>query len=222
MKASSIVAITAADAQAIRIIHGVPLNRMHVVRNGINESFFTACPEAWQSKFGPKGFVLCVGAIQQRKNQLRLLEVCNRLGLAVVLLGPVLPGEGEYGKLVAQASKENEKLGGHWLKDLRNEDELLVSAYAACKLFVLLSSAETQPLSVMQAMAAKKPVLLLRSSYVFDPLFRDLPVADSLEEASLTSTLKNCWEGGKLTELSADFTWTQVASRLQDIYKSIL
>jgi glycosyltransferase involved in cell wall biosynthesis len=160
--------------------------------------------------------------VQPRKNQLLLLEAANQLRLPVVLLGPVLPGERPYGERVGAAANINQAHGGRWMQHLRNEDPLLASAYAACRLFVLLSSAETQPLSVMQAMAAQRPVLLLQAPYARDALFGDLPVAASAEPSVVVEALKRSWEGGQGTKLSREYTWLEVARQLQAIYSKVI
>ncbi|HUD84263.1 MAG TPA: glycosyltransferase family 4 protein, partial [Candidatus Saccharimonadales bacterium] len=177
--AASVVTITEADATAAHIIFGVEKKKINVIPNGVADAFFKCTPATWHKAYGDTGFVLSVGAVQQRKNQLLLAQACNRLKLPLVLLGPVLPGQTEYAQRLGEAMRENESLGGRWLQHLRNEDALLLSAHAACRVFVLLSSQETQPLSVMQAMAARKPILLLKAPYAQDKMFRELPQAPS-------------------------------------------
>ncbi|MGA2174042.1 MAG: glycosyltransferase [Verrucomicrobiota bacterium] len=221
-RAASIVTITETDATAAHVIFGVEKRKIAVVANGVAGGFFKCTPEAWHKTYGTSDFVLCVGAVQQRKNQLLLAQVCNRLKLALLLLGPVLPGERGYAQRVGEAMRENEPLGGRWLEHLRNEDALLLSAYAACRVFALISSAETQPLSVMQAMAARKPILLLKAPYAEDKLFRRLPQASSCELEAVADALKQVWDGGAATELSPDYTWHGVARRLQTIYGAVL
>ena len=222
MNAAAIITITDADAAAARMIYGLESGRIHVVRNGVSEAYFQPGAQAWHLQFGAQPFVLCVGAIQPRKNQLLLLEACNELRLPGVLLGSVLPGEKEYAARVAVAVQQNEAFGGRWLQHLRNDDPLLPSAYGACRLFALLSAAETQPLSVMQAMAARKPVLLLRAPYVQDPLFCPLPTVGSPERESVAKALSQAWEQGAPTELPRDYSWLEVARRLEGIYSLIV
>src|SRR6266511_206070 len=91
--ASAIIAITRSGADSLRTIFRHGTKTLHVVPHGVREGFFSCSPDAWKATFGPEPFVLCVGAIQRRKNQLLLVEACNRLRLPVVLLGHVLPGE---------------------------------------------------------------------------------------------------------------------------------
>lgn len=220
--AASVVTITEYDAITAHTVFGVEKTRINVVPNGVPDAFFNCTPEAWHRAYGNSDFVLCVGAIQERKNQLLLAQVCNRLKLPLVLLGPILPGKTDYAQLVRDAMRENETLGGRWLQDLRNEDALLLSAHAACRVFALLSSVETQPLSVMQAMAARKPVLLLRATYAQEKMFRELPQATSCDLPTVAGTLKQVWESGPATELSPGYSWQSVARQLQTIYDQAL
>jgi glycosyltransferase involved in cell wall biosynthesis len=217
-RAKAIITITEADAEAAHIIYGVERSRIKVIPHGIAEGYFRCTTEAWHKAYGDRKFVLCVGAVQQRKNQLLLVHVCNRLKLPLVLVGPVLPGQSEYGQRVGEAMRQNEPLGGRWLQHLRNEDELLQSAYAACRAFALLSSDETQPISVMQAMAARKPILLLKASYAEDKLFRELPQAPSCGLQTVADALKQVWENGRAPGFPPENTWGSVARQLQTIY----
>jgi glycosyltransferase involved in cell wall biosynthesis len=220
--AASIVTITEADSRAAHVIFGLESRKVVVVPNGVAEGFFECTPGAWHKTYGTKDFILCVGAVQQRKNQLLLAQICNQLKLPLVLLGAVLPGETEYALGVEREMRENESLGGRWLRHLKNGDELLVSAYAACRVFALLSSKETQPLSVMEAMAARKPILLMDAAYTKDALFCDLPRISSAHLPLGVEALEKAWKSGKPTELSTDYTWHGVARRLQTIYRQVL
>ena len=201
--ASAIIAITRSGADSLRTIFRLGTKTLHVVPHGVREGFFSCSPDAWKATFGPEPFVLCVGAIQRRKNQLLLVEACNRLRLPVVLLGPVLPGEKDYGYRVGVAVQQNEGFGGRWLRTLRNDHPLLLSAFAACRVFALLSCSETQPISVLQAMAARKPVLLLHAGYVAQPPFDRLRFVDNSEPSAVDRALQQEWNCGLPTQLPA-------------------
>lgn len=220
--ASSIVVITDSDRNATEVIFGLEKTKIRIVPNGVADSFFSAKPDQWRKTYGDKKFVLSVGAIQRRKNQLLLAAACNRLKLPLVLLGPVLKGQITYAQQVTEAMRQNESIGGRWIQNFTNEDELMVSAYAACRVFVLLSRQETQPLSVMQAMAARKPVLLLEAAYAQDPLFRSLPRAYCADMRVVAESMERIWNKPVPTELPRDYSWNQVASRLHELYCHVM
>lgn len=219
LNASAIITITHTDARALRMIHGISPDKIHVVPNGIDDAFFDATPDAWRKTFGDLPFILTVGAVQPRKNQLMLLQAANKIKLPVVIIGPVLPGWEEYATKVEIEQKINTAYGGRWLRELTNENPLLPSAYAACRLFVLLSSEETQPLSVLQAMAAKKPILLLKASYANEPPFDKLPKTTGQNIEVVALDLKKNFERGIQTSLPDEFRWKNVVNKLVTIYK---
>jgi len=218
-QATTLIAITPNDAAAIADTFRIPKNRIQVVPVAVSAAYFETNAQLWRSEYGQEPFVLCVGAIQQRKNQLLLAKICNELRLALVLVGSSLPGEDAYAEEVRSAMTENQKLGGRWL---RCDDKVLASAYAACKIFVLLSAAETQPASVLQAMALQKPVLLANAPYAKSYPFDHLPRADTKNESEVKLALTNVWRGGFSTFLPEEFTEPQVCKLLASIYSSAL
>lgn len=220
--ASAVIAITPADRAVLRQVYRVPNDRLFVVPNGVSEPFRVALPTPWQQVHGEAPFVLCVGAVQPRKNQLLLLRICNELKIPMVLLGAILPGEAIYARQVAEAAKVNAEFGGKWVQHLQQDDPLLPSAFAACKAFILLSRSETQPLSVLQAMAARRPILLAQASYTSEYPFDGLVQTGCSNHARLREAVRRVWSAGQATELPPEFSWDNVATSLWGIYTQIL
>jgi glycosyltransferase involved in cell wall biosynthesis len=218
-KASAIISITAQDAEAASIIFRIPRNCIQLIPVAVSDYYFHATSKLWNNQYGAEPFVLCVGAIQQRKNQLLLARICNQLRLPLVLVGAVLPGEDAYAAQVKIAMAANEKLGGRWL---RCSDAVLASAYAACRVLVLLSASETQPASVLQAMALEKPVLLAAVPYAHAYPFAALPRVNLREDLEVERALHRIWHDAPKTQLPDEFRWPSVCSRLALVYDSIL
>lgn len=218
--AAHIITLTPGDARAARTIYGLAAARVSVVPNGVADAFFTCPPEPWRSRHGDQPFILCVGAVQRRKQQALLLRVANAVRLPVVLIGPVLPGEHAYGEQVAVAARENATLGGRWIPGLAAADPLLMSAYGNCRLFVLLSQEETQPLSVLQALAARKPVLLGMADYVANEPFAGLPVVPTTNVETVAAALRRAWEEARPTALERSYSWHAVAEQLLALYRA--
>ena len=57
------------------------------VPNAVDPIFATGDADAFARKFGLRDFVLCCAAVQARKNQLRLIQAADALGLPLVLIG---------------------------------------------------------------------------------------------------------------------------------------
>jgi hypothetical protein len=70
----------------------------------------------------------------------------------------------------------------------------------------------------MQAMAARKPVLLFRAPYTKDALFSGLAFTETLEPDRAGEALQRLWDAPQPTELDSRFTWLEVARRLRTVY----
>ena len=221
-EADAVIAIIKADAEGLQKLYHPASGPIRVVANGVDDAFFSATPDLWRQRLGTTPFLLSVGAIQRRKNQWLLADLCNQIGIALVLLGSVLPGECAYARAVERAMDLNSRrYGGRWIKDLGPDDPLLISAFSACNAFALFSAAETQPLSILQAMAAQRPVLLGKAEYTLEPPFNSLPTVSLNKPQQVLDTMSNFWKKGELTTLPVSYRWDQVAAELITIYEEI-
>ena len=218
--AARVITITAAEAQAASRICGLDPERLAVVPHGVGAAFYQRDPRAWQSVHGSEPFVLCVGAVQPRKNQLLLAQAANALRLPLVLIGPELPENRGYAELVAAEMKRNEPFGGRWIRGLDRNDPLLVAAHHACRVFALLSTAETQPISVLQAMAAARPVVLLQAGYTSQSPFNHLNCAADATPTVVQAALGRAWNEVSAVRLSEDYAWPKVAAQLRSLYQT--
>ncbi len=213
--AARVITITEAEARAAAQICGLGPGRVAVVPHGVAPGYFQRDPQPWHAVHGEAPFILCVGAVQPRKNQWLLAEAANALELPLVLIGPVLPGCEAYADQVAAEMKLNEAFGGRWVHGLDHGDRLLVASHHACHLFALLSEEETQPISVLQAMAAARPVLLLRAGYTTQPPFNRLSCVNNTSLDTIQAALQQAWTEAVPTRLAEDFSWPNIAAKLR-------
>jgi len=218
--AARVLTITEAEARAATQICDLDPQRLAVVPHGVAAAFSQRNPQPWQAAHGREPFILCVGAVQPRKNQLLLAQAANELRLPLVLIGPVLPGAEGYADQVGVEMKGNEPFGGRWIRGLDRTDPLLVAAHHACRLFALLSTEETQPISVLQAMAAARPVLLLRAAYTRQAPFAQSACARDATLGAVKTALQQAWAEAVPTRLAEDFAWPNVAAKLRELYQA--
>ena len=152
------VAIGAAVAESIRAVYGI--TPRHLIPNGIPVAAYAASPaerDAVRAELGlPAGAptLVCVGQLLPVKNHRDLLQAfaSERLRRAGAHL--LLVGDGPLrGALEQQAAAVAARV--HFLGVRPDVPRLL----AAADVFVLASSTEGNPLSVMEAMAAGRPVV---------------------------------------------------------------
>ena len=154
------VAIGQAAAQSIRRVYRLEPRR--IIPNGIPVKSFAAVAGAGQEvrdalAIPPGALVLLtMGRLEHVKAHANLLEAFASERLRALGAHLLLAGEGELREELIRRARER-GLGGrvHFLGNRSDVPRLL----AAADLFVLASHYEGNPLSVMEAMAAGKPVV---------------------------------------------------------------
>jgi predicted SAM-dependent methyltransferase len=114
--------------------------------------------ELFASTYGVRDYVLCVGRIERRKNQLMLLHALEGIDIPLVLIGNCV--EPDYEELIRRKAGSNVILVGY----LPHDSKLLESAFAGARVFVLPSWSEGAPLSALEAAAAGISLVLSNRS----------------------------------------------------------
>ncbi len=177
-------------------------------------------PELFTTAFGIKDFILCVGRIESRKNQLMLLKALEDVDCPVVLVGGGFSYQPEYDQAVRAFRRK-----GQTLILGRLEDEMLASAYAACRIHALPSWFELPGLVTLEAAARGKNVVVTRTGtthdYIGDAGFYCLPWdADSIKSAVYAAYHAPVQEG--LVEQATQYTWDSAVDCLDKIYRDVV
>ncbi len=141
--------------QLTRYFH-VPKEKIFVVPNGVDERFAHADPSLFTKEYGLENFILFVGRIEPRKNQLAFVRAMRDTAQTIVFLGGALPDYEGYYALCKQEASPNM----YFLDSVGHDDPLLASAYAACNTFALPSWFETPGLSALEAAMAGAKVVI--------------------------------------------------------------
>nr|WP_280520734.1 glycosyltransferase [Phaeobacter sp. J2-8] len=155
--ADHVVFLSDAERKALTAIGAhVPEDRASLIRNPVDAV-------AWQdgdpapfreTHAGGRDYVLCVGRIEPRKNQLTLTRAMRGLPLRLALAGHV--GDQGYATQIRQAGGGQLILPGR----LGTADGMLTSALAGARVFALPSWSEGASLAALEAAAAGVPMVL--------------------------------------------------------------
>ncbi len=211
-----------AEAEQLIRYFGVPAERIHVVPNGSDARFARPDPEPFVRRFGVRGFVLSVGRIEPRKNQISLLQAMRGTGAAVVVVGDAVPGCKWYEERCRRAAGDEV----HFVGRLDHDDPMLAGAFAACGCLALTSWFETPGLAALEAGMSGVPLVLPEGGSAreyFGPMAayvkpNDLPgirksVLDALRRGRSTALAEH---------VRGSFSWTTAARATREGYQKVI
>ena len=220
--ANIVLAGSKMEARQIHRYFLLPESKIKTVAYGVDEYFAEAKSEAFIQKHGFKDFVLCVGRIEPRKNQLNLIRAMNQIDRDLILIGDPVHHHMAYYERCRKEAGSNVRFLGAFERD----SELLRSAFAACDIFALPSWFETPGLSALEAgLAGAKIVITTEGStkeYFQDMVHYAKPenisdIKQKIEDAinsKKTDRLKN--------HIRAKYLWCHTAVQTLNIYKTVL
>ena len=177
-------------------------------------------PEMFEREYGVQDFVLCVGRIETRKNQLMLLKALEDSDLTVVLAGGGFSYQPEY-----EAAVKSFKRKGRTIILDRVSPEMLSSAYAACRIHVLASWYELPGLVSLEAAAHGKNIVVTRTGtsedYLGEKAFYCQPWdSDSIYAAISAAFYAPVKEG--LVEMAKNYTWDKAVDKTVSAYEGVV
>jgi glycosyltransferase involved in cell wall biosynthesis len=211
-----------AEAEQLVRYFRIPSQRIYIVPNGADPWLAHADPRPFAQLAGTRGFVLCGGRIEPRKNQLGLLRAMRGTGVPIVVLGDPVPGYEWYLAQCRRAADDHVQ----FIPRIDHHDPLLASAYAAAGCLVLAGWFETPGLAALEAGISGTPLVLPEGGCAreyFGPLAayvrpNDLP---GIRRAVLAALRRG--RSQTLAELVRDnFTWKRAAQSTREAYEKVL
>lgn len=220
--ADRIVANSDMECETLSAVLGLPREKFSTVYNGVESSFFEASdPRLFREHFNINNrFILNVGNIEPRKNQLGLVHAMKAFQeRRLVLIGH--PRSPEYLKQVLSEGGEQVV----YLGPLAHDSPLLRSAYKACELFVLPSTLETPGLAALEALGQNARLVVTREGSCAE-YFGDRAIyIDPISVKSIEQGIRQALEAKHLHDgdcVDERYSWVNVVERLDGVYRSVL
>jgi glycosyltransferase involved in cell wall biosynthesis len=153
-----------AEAQQIIRQYQVPGPRVHVVPHGADMRLALADPEPFAARVGMRDFVLHVGPIEPRNNQLGFLLAMRGEELPIVLLGDTVAGYEWYEAECRRAAGEQV----HFVPRIAAGDPLLASAYAGSGCLVVASGVAAPERIALEGGMSGTPLVLFQDSPAYE------------------------------------------------------
>jgi glycosyltransferase involved in cell wall biosynthesis len=150
--ADACIANTDWEAHLMQYLFGAPIERVHVVPNGVEEIFLNSAP-------APRGpWLVCTATITERKRVLELAQAAVQARTPLWIVGRAYADTDPYAQKFFALAKEHPQT-------LRCEGAIqdrahLARIYREARGFVLWSAMETRSLSAEEAAACECPLLL--------------------------------------------------------------
>lgn len=227
--ADRVIAISESEKKDLIAAFDIDDSKVSVLSNGIEERFYEADASVFESTYGLRDYVLCVGSVEVRKNQVRLASALKDLATPVVFIGPAASHGGDAAEAYARGLEEIVDTHDHmlWIKGLDHSGPLLASAYAGASVHVLVSVAEAQGLVTMEAAAAGASIVVSDLPQLRELFGSDIHYADPNSDSSILNTVRESLDETAVRPTIQSHpswmkTWGDVAHGLDVIYRSVM
>jgi len=221
--ASLLLPNTTDEAKLIEKGYDVPVSKIEIIPNGVEERFAEATPDLFYEKFGITDYILFVGNIgTERKNAFRLLQALAKRKTPAVLIGKIF--DNAYARRCRNIADSHSHI--HLIGEISHDDELLESAYAGARLFVLPGMFETPGIAALEAALAGSNVAITKVGGTHDYFGEHAVYLDPRSVSSIQSAIK---QGLKKTvnnkvksHILDHYTWQKVAEKTAAAYRKII
>jgi glycosyltransferase involved in cell wall biosynthesis len=137
------------EAEYLKNHFGANNDKIEVVYNGINNPNSNSKKSIFFEKYGFEEFVLCVGKIEPRKNQIELVKALKKLNRKCVFVGAGMLNNIEYFNDFKKLIFEDDRF--LHIEYIEHNSDLMASLYMNAKIHVLLGKNETPGLVNLEA-----------------------------------------------------------------------
>lgn len=222
---SSTVLLPNAETEISKIEEylGFHSNCYVVVPNAVDTASIEAARKDTTKSFAHyKNWVVCVGRIDIRKNQLNLIKAVKNSDYRVVFVGKKSPGHVEYANKVIDEINRNPNM--EWIEQIPNSD--IYRLYKECRVSVLPSWFETPGLVSLEAAAMGCNVVVSPEGTTRDYFGESAFYCNVSDPTSIRKALDaaysshfDCAFGEKIL---SDYTWERAAERTIEGYEMAL
>jgi glycosyltransferase involved in cell wall biosynthesis len=192
------------------------VSKSYIIPNGIDPIYSTEGKAFVHPNCENGKYVLCVGRLDSRKNQLRLAKACQELDIPLLLVGGI-----SESNIVEQLQVLANKWDGLWWEP-EQPPEKLVEAYRGAHILACPSTLEMWPNVVAEGGIAGCNLVVSKGSFSFSDLDGVFPCTPFVR--SIKGAVQKAYDSpkrGYLKDHFAQFTWEKTAYILDQMYREV-
>jgi glycosyltransferase involved in cell wall biosynthesis len=203
-RASHVIAVSERTKRDAIELYALSPDKITVVPHGVDPAFSPG------EVAGGGGFVLFVGAVQERKNPSAALAAAHAIGVPLVVVGPRKD----------EALARRLSAGGADVRGFVPQEEL-AALYRSAEALVLPSRYEGFGIPVIEAMASGTPVVCSDDEALRE-VAGDAGIYGDLVEGLRLALADRASFALAGIERAREFTWSSAAARTADVYRRVL
>lgn len=173
-----------------------------------------------------KDFVFCASVISERKNLLKLAKACIKLGVPLVIAGPIV----DINIYNALLKKKKNGAEIYILGELSKDSDELGYLYKACKVFCLPSYYETPGIAALEASLQGANLVITKIGGTREYFGNRACYIDPYSQKDIFKKLKYAWnrdwsehfKNDLALHISKNYSWPEIAKKTKLVYEEVL
>ncbi|MCK4433878.1 glycosyltransferase family 4 protein [Candidatus Bathyarchaeota archaeon] len=204
-------------------------SKTKIVYNGVDEEIYgrpitQKMRSLFATKYKLRDYVLSIGRIQPRKNQMMLIRACKKLDLPCVLIGR--PYDRYYAQKVFKELKDA-KIKYRYIRYLKPDSDMLISAYLNARIVALPSAFETPGLVALEAASLGRTVVVTKIGSAPEYFRENAYYVDPEDEDNITKEIQKAWNNPFDEEqvrkfVLENYPWKKTAQSISQIYQELV
>jgi len=220
--ADAVIPNSYVELKQLKRLFGISENKMYVIPNCVDPAFEFGDKNLFLSKYSVKDFILSVGRIEPRKNQLNLIKALNDFDIPLVIIGdPVSDYMGYYEECKKECAKSAKFIGR-----IDHGDPMLKSAYKACACFVSQGWFETPGLTTLEAGLAGAKIATTDKGCTREFFKNFVEYFDPSDISDIRDAVARAFKKEDSADfkeyIKRDLLWNVAAKKILEVYRKIL
>lgn len=195
------------------------LRSVVIIPNGLADTYISFMTKSG-ARERKEPFILCVGEICSRKNQLRLIKAAIKCNFSLILVGPYSKLEQDYVNECKELARSNPNI--KIMGELKFGSDALIGLYNEAKVFCLASISEVEPLTLVEAAINNCNIVCSNTFPINEVIVEDVITFDPLSVSSISASLMKAMAKEASSKEYKFPSWVDVGNLIKSNYLGVV